>query len=641
MMKGISPCSKLKLLIQRALSKGGLSQFLVPFGMAVLTWLLFVATLQLMLNAGATTMQDLQALRDNLEDYDIFEIAFFHLFSSGDIDQMTVGPGWLVVIIGALLVAAVTSVFTNFFGKLAGDYLDGRSDYRVQMHTAIFGFNPAVPELILRLMQEGREGYFLVLTGDVRTARNNLRSALGKKRMRRVLLLNGDIASAEDMKRMQLDRAAELHIAGDACDPADARDEKCIRCLDNAGKATAGRKGLPCFLMLEGSAMLPALQVMDTVPSSLALFPMNQSGMWAHKLFLGKEATPLEGSEGIRPDSPDHVHLILIGMSDYARALAREAGHLAHYPNAALSPELRTRISFIDPAAAEGMKRLECEPGGLFSVCRRRFVPADMPVRKAAWEIPSQTHLGEDFMDLEWEFIEGSACDQNIRQYLEECAADAHCRLTVAVCLPDDAQSLETALHLPDSVLESALQIPVLQKRGDASVALLSSGKTVNQRKFKKLKAFGMESVACDLPFIQSLIGLALSLDKAPGSGREIPSKSEAAKLWSNLYNTAHSYTKRRCADASLDWQGDLEEVLARTEHARWNAEQLLLGFRPLSREEQDHVLAGEESFASRKAELKREKMAHLNICSWERLHEIDRASIAYDFNLVRQLLNK
>ena len=23
-------------------------------------------------------------------------------------------------------------------------------------------------------------------------------------------------------------------------------------------------------------------------------------------------------------------------------------------------------------------------------------------------------------MDLEWEFIEGSACDQNIRQYLEE-----------------------------------------------------------------------------------------------------------------------------------------------------------------------------------------------------------------------------
>lgn len=638
-MKGISPCSKLKLLIQRALSKGGLSQFLVPFGMAVLTWLLFVATLQLMLNAGATTMQQLQALRDNLEDYDIFEIAFFHLFSSGDIDQMTVGPGWLVVIIGALLVAAVTSVFTNFFGKLASDYLEGRSDYRVDGHTAIMGFNPAVPELILRLMKEGREGYFLVLTGDVQAARNALQSALGKKRMRSVLLLNGDIASAEDMKRMQLDRASELHIAADMCDPADARDEKCIRCLEHAGKAAAGRNGLPCFLLLEGSAMLPALQVMDTVPDSLALFPMSQSGMWAHKLFLGKEATPLEGTAGIGPDSPDHVHIILIGMNDYALALAREAGHLAHYPNAVLSSELRTRISFIDPAVTEGMKRLECETKGLFSLCHRRFVPGDMPVREAAWEVPSQAHLGEEFMDLEWEFIEGSACDRNIRQYLEECATDAHCRLTVAVCLPDDALSLETAVNLPDSVLASALQIPVLQKRGDATVNLISSGQTVNQRKFKNLKAFGMESVACDLPFIQSLIALASLLEKSPGSGWEIPSKSEAAKLWSNLFSMAHSYTKKRSADAALAWQGDLEEVLARTEHARWNAEQLLLGFRPLSREEQAYVLEREESFADRKAELKREKMAHLDICSWERLHEIDRASVAYDFNLVRQLL--
>ena len=635
---GIALGSNLKLLIQRALSKGGFSQFLVPFGIAVIFWLLFVAFLKFMIMADIATMSELQSLRKDLGDLGIFEIAFYHLFASGDIDQLSVGPGWLIVIIGALLVASVTSVFTNFFEKLSKDYLDGHSDYRVKGHTAVLGFHSAVPELIRRMMDEGRSTYFLVLTSDVRQARSVLRSALGKKRMRRVLLLCGDMASSEDLKRMQLSRAVELHIAGDAS-AGKAGDEKCIRCLKNASSALKGRTAVPCFLLLESSATLPALQRMDTVGDTLALFPMSQPDMWAHKLFLGKDAVPFEGPEGMRPDASDHVHLIIFGMSAHGLALAREAALLAHYPNHILQVQLRTRISFIDPCAEERMQALSCELEGMFSLCRKRFIPAGTPVGKTAWVMPSQTQLGDDFMDLEWEFINGSVQTPSVREYLDESARDSHTRLTVAVCIEDDAAALDTALKLPESVLESALQIPVLQKEGDASLALLAEATTVSERRFRKFKAFGMKTAACDLPLIRTLIAEAAQLEKAPGKTAEPLSKSEAARMWSNLYNTAHASVKRRSAAASADWNGNLEELLARTEHARWNAEQLLLGFRPLTLEEQAYVLADEAQFATRKAELKRERLAHLDICSWERLNEIDPVSVTYDFNLVKQTL--
>lgn len=635
---GIALGSNLKLLIQRALSKGGFSQFLVPFCIAVIFWLLFVAFLKFMIMADIATMSELQSLRKDLGDLGIFEIAFYHLFASGDIDQLSVGPGWLIVIIGALLVASVTSVFTNFFEKLSKDYLDGHSDYRVKGHTAVLGFHSAVPELIRRMMDEGRSTYFLVLTSDVRQARSVLRSALGKKRMRRVLLLCGDMASSEDLKRMQLSRAVELHIAGDAS-AGKAGDEKCIRCLKNASSALKGRTAVPCFLLLESSATLPALQRMDTVGDTLALFPMSQPDMWAHKLFLGKGAVPFEGPEGMRPDASDHVHLIIFGMSAHGLALAREAALLAHYPNHILQAQQRTRISFIDPCAEERMQALSCELEGMFSLCRKRFIPAGTPVGKTAWVMPSQTHLGDDFMDLEWEFINGSVQTPSVREYLDESARDSHTRLTVAVCIEDDAAALDTALKLPESVLESALQIPVLQKEGDASLALLAEATTVSERRFRKFKAFGMKTAACDLPLIRTLIAEAAQLEKAPGKTAEPLSKSEAARMWSNLYNTAHASVKRRSAAASADWNGNLEELLARTEHARWNAEQLLLGFRPLTLEEQAYVLADEAQFATRKAELKRERLAHLDICSWERLNEIDPVSVTYDFNLVKQTL--
>ena len=74
--------------------------------------------------------------------------------------------------------------------------------------------------------------------------------------------------------------------------------------------------------------------------------------------------------------------------------------------------------------------------------------------------------------------------------------------------------------------------------------------------------------------------------------------------------------------------------ILGQTEHIRWNVEQLLTQYRPLTEAEQVSIQEGKAS----KNELKREKLAHLNIASLKRLESIDPEVIPYDFDMVRAI---
>jgi len=63
--------------------------------------------------------------------------------------------------------------------------------------------------------------------------------------------------------------------------------------------------------------------------------------------------------------------------------------------------------------------------------------------------------------------------------------------------------------------------------------------------------------------------------------------------------------------------------------------DQLLMNFRPLTKEEQEEVLSGGSVDTQMKGALKRTRRAHLDICSWSRLEEIDPEVIDYDYHMV------
>ena len=91
----------------------------------------------------------------------------------------------------------------------------------------------------------------------------------------------------------------------------------------------------------------------------------------------------------------------------------------------------------------------------------------------------------------------------------------------------------------------------------------------------------------------------------------------------SNIYNAMTVATKMRSIGlGESDWeqfydiaQQDIE-VLAQVEHNRWNVEELILGYRPCTDEEQRYV---EENVKDRKGELKRQ-MTHYDLRAYSDL---------------------
>ena len=93
------------------------------------------------------------------------------------------------------------------------------------------------------------------------------------------------------------------------------------------------------------------------------------------------------------------------------------------------------------------------------------------------------------------------------------------------------------------------------------------------------------------------------------------------------MYNADSVWTKLRSAGYDGTGEVDPDRLLAMTEHYRWNMETLLMRFRPLTADEQAGVLDSTLD----KEELKGSEAAHLDICSWERLKEIDPDAVLYD----------
>lgn len=675
----LCPWSWLKLCIQRSLAQGRWAPFLVyalfalaVCGVVALVFLLADIPLWHLKEAGYN------------HPGSFFSAAFYHLFTNGGQNLLNLSWGWLVAVIGIILVAIITSLFTNWVESVGQNYLAGEKHYAVKYHIAVFGYHEMLPGLLKQLMESGYgRCYFLVQTSRIKKARNELVSVLTPAQMRRVILQNGSISSSIDLGMMHVDKAQDIYILGEEMmlGADSVHDTHTLQCLENiAGKLPKREKNdeIPlCHVMFEHHSTFAVLQHTDfgqEIGGKLALFPFNYYEMWARRVFVNdslapavtaeKPYLPLEGEKGIREDSKDHVHLVIVGMSRMGIALGLEAAHLAHYPNFIKDSSCRTRITFIDRNARNEMYHLQGRIEPMFQTARWRFVEpgaeeygyVQNPVDATKWRDPltdvdskspyksKSRHLGEDFIDIEWEFIQGDDENPAIQQYIADAAADPHTRLTVAVCVPDSNQAVAIALNLPPAVYASAVQVLVYQRTGDAIARLLSKGTVSGFSPYSRLRSFGMCYNCYDQSFVHRLL---LAANVLTNKGKPVPSikdillakasgsKSAAANLWSNIYNVCHLWTKLRSA-GSGDGTIPEEEVpiLGQTEHIRWNVEQLLTGFRPLTEEEQKAVQAGTRT----KDALKREKYAHLDICSRARLEQVDAGSVAYDDDLVRRI---
>lgn len=416
------------------------------------------------------------------------------------------------------------------------------------------------------------------------------------------------------------------------------------------------RTQLKCCVMFEYQTTFSVFQFYDideNVDAYIAFRPFNYYEMWAQKVLINKEIDPerikanaakgaylpLEGAEGIKINDEKHVHLFVVGMSRMGTAMGIEAAHLAHYPNYE-TKGLRTKITFIDKNAVEEKNFFMGRFKELFALSHWRY--GDVENDNIVWQKShapfDKDYLGGDFLDIEWEFINGGIEHDAIQNYILASATPS-AKITIAICLPESNRSHAAALYLQKKIYESEsiLQVLVYNRYGNAIVKAIGDSGPVYPYK-GKIKSFGSAKSCLVDNYMETSENIGKCIGDVYKESADIKNikyfgKSKSACRWSNIYNGNMLWAKLRCTDFfSPDFICDSKvmDSLADVEHNRWVVEQLLMNFRPLSSEEQANMLQCGRSDKN----ILKAQMAHLDICSNQRLLEIDKDVRKYDINL-------
>lgn len=422
------------------------------------------------------------------------------------------------------------------------------------------------------------------------------------------------------------------------------------------------RHQLKCRVMFEYQTTFSVFQFYDvneSVDAYIEFRPFNYYEMWAQKVFINREwdkmallknknnpevYLPLEGADGIKRDDESYVHLFIVGMSRMGVAMGIEAAHLAHYPNYE-TRGIRTKITFIDKNALEEKDFFMGRFKELFALSHWRYGDVkdngDLVWEKqhAPFDID---YLGGDFLDIEWEFINGGIEQTAIQDYILASAVPS-ARITIAICLPESNRSHAAALYLHKMIYESesVLQVLVYNRYGNSIVGAIGESGPLFPY-IGKLKGFGFSERCIAIDYLRLSEDIGKRIGEAYNESTDINNivyrgKSKVACLWSNIYNGNTLWTKLRCADffsSNSIVDGRLVENLADVEHNRWVIEQLLMNFRPLTCDEQEDVVR----YKVRNKNTLKSQMAHLDICSNRRLLEIDGNVRKYDIALTECL---
>lgn len=454
---------------------------------------------------------------------------------------------------------------------------------------------------------------------------------------------------------------------------------------------------LICHVLFEYQTAFSIFQSADlanVISEVIDFRPFNYYESWAQKVFVENKATlsfdngydkiaeysPLD-CNNINTQSDKHVHLVVVGMSKMGIAMALEAAHICHFPNF-IDNNIRTRITFIDSHAGQEMNFFKGRFKDMFEVARWRYIKADDyritglfdktkdeiynetitwrdPLKDAASESPYK-HLannGESFLDIEWEFIEGSLESPSVQHYLKQASLDDKSILTVAICLPKAHQAIAAGIYMPSEVFDNAKQVLIYQRE---------SSDIIKPLKNKNIRPFGMLNCCYDIvndetAFMQAKlvnyvyntysdkksakIDTVNNISKISDKIEEYWIDCKVEDIWSNIYNANSIPAKLRAYDiATTDFAAMLKTIkaniipFAKVEHNRWNVEKLLMGFRPLTEPERNNLVSllsatshkcaddlnGSDWKIKRNALKSRPQKAHVYICPFDMLSSID-----------------
>ena len=601
--------------------------------------------------------------------------AYYHFIDPGNQHIAEGNTTWLATIIAIcgvfLLNGVLISSIVGWIDKRKERYLQGLEPYKHflkrKKHYVIIGGSDIVEGIVEQIFKtpqkNGEMPYILIQTSNnVEDFRHKLFSGLDIEQQKHIIIRYGNRNVEQDIEKLYLNKALEVYVIGEEIrtdDMESYHDTMNMKCLnliyekveDNTSFAKNDKDNrLVCYFMFEYQTTFNVFQYSDIsqdIKERINFKPFYYYEMWAQRVLVCKELDPeaeyeylpLEGIEGIKKDDKDYVHLVIVGMTRMGTALATQAALMAHYPNF-VEKNIRTKITLIDENADKEKNFYIDRYDRLFALSNWSYKEM---VRSESGKDELKTvytytpvefeHLGGDFLDVEWEFIQGTVAQLELQDYIEKSITEKT-KMTIAICKDEPSRCLAAALNLEWKIYDKAMQVLVYNRYDDALIEKLKNKKDsgIFSPFGNKLKAFGMASKCFSKERLEETESLALKFHREYKKDEN----AEIDKLtdyWSNVYVSNTMWTKLRCVERKNETIDEKDiDILAEVEHNRWNIEKLIMSFRPLTKEEQVQARQSKKDKDSYK-----DKMAHLNICSNDRLEEIDKGAKKYDIDIIEK----
>lgn len=531
---------------------------------------------------------------------------------------MALATFWGTIIFGGMLI----STLSNMLERRVELYRNGLTHYSLKNHIVVIGAAPNAIGTVKRLLNTEKDTIIAVLTmSDVDELRRSLNAQLGDEAMKRIVLNYGSRDSIEDLTDICIDTARKVYVFGEDSEVDDKEqihdslNIECVKIISELRKGCA--EVLPCIVAFDYLATYHIYQyadLEDDVKHTVKFIPYNFNELWAHKMFVGvqynneiqKQAlrTPLDYRPIMSENSEDYVHLIVIGLSRIGEAVALEAARICHFPN---YQHRKTKITIIDSNMDVEMDLFKQKCGELFNLCRWSYTDVhNADNNTSGGIIDKYRHLitntnDEDFVDLEWNFINGFDANKAVRDYIENSVNDPHAIATIAVCLNETHRSLQAAMNLPNIVYEKLIPVLVNQRQSDSMIQALKVGARYAHLWPIGILSEDLEDQLTTLIHYGKRINYIYNYYYTNGSSPESIDESvvsdqwedvRISKRWSNIYSAASIWTKLRSlmgSDTIEPRKPQIEEhieILAQMEHNRWVVEELLLGYRPVNQQE-------------------------------------------------------
>lgn len=363
---------------------------------------------------------------------------------------------------------------------------------------------------------------------------------------------------------------------------------------------TNGETKLQCHILLQSNHSLQifyGIDFCDAIRKKLDVYPFTLYEVWSRSIVLDYESITIH--------SEKHVHLVIFGMGEVAETVAIQAAHVAHYPNYVRDHSLRTRITLISENAETLSERFIKRYRHLFDNSYYRIIKPSEEQAVRVFHKPMYEGRRENFVDVEWEFVDAESWHPDVREKLKQWAQDDKQMLTVVMADSDENKNVAMSLFLPDELYQQSIPIHKYNPNAieyDVTMPLVQMAKNVNYI-YDRCYNDNFENWQGEI--LSSVEINAVDRDRL---WADLPN----VKRWSSIYNAMTIPSKMRSVGLNEDdWdkfydisQQDIE-ILAQVEHNRWNVEELILGYRPCTDEEQDKIAADvdtqKDAFKARK----------------------------------------